>query len=66
VTPSQLEQVLLGAGLPGPMAAVFADVDRAIAAGELQIDTGDLARLLGRPTTHWQDGVAGLVRAAAA
>lgn len=42
-------QVLIGAGLPEPVAAMLADNDRAIAAGELFIDTGDLHRLIGHP-----------------
>ena len=43
--------ILVGAGLPEPLAAIFADVDRAIAAGELEVDPADLAALLGRPAT---------------
>ena len=54
----ELEQILVGAGVPAPMAGVLADVDRAISKGELTIDSGDLARLIGRPTTPWQDTVA--------
>ena len=45
------------------MAGVLADVDRAIGKGELAIDSGDLARLIGRPTTPWQQTVAGFVPA---
>ena len=33
VSVAELEQILVGAGLPAPAAAVFADVDRAIGAG---------------------------------
>lgn len=61
VTVAELEQILVGAGLPAPMAAVFADVDRAISEGELFVDSGDLARLIGRRTTPWQESVAGFV-----
>jgi NAD(P)H dehydrogenase (quinone) len=43
--------ILEGAGLPQPVAAIFADVDRGIALGELQVDPSDLATLLGRPAT---------------
>jgi NAD(P)H dehydrogenase (quinone) len=43
-------QELLGAGLPEPIAAILADTDRGIAAGELLIETGDLRRLIGHPT----------------
>jgi NAD(P)H dehydrogenase (quinone) len=47
----QYTQVLVGAGMPEPVAALFADGDRGVAAGELHVDTGDLDRLLGRPAT---------------
>ena len=53
----QYTQVLVGAGLPEPMAAVYADGDRGIAAGELYIDTTDLEKLLGRPATPLADAV---------
>ena len=45
------EQALLGAGLPAPVAAMLADNDRAISQGELETHSGDLSRLIGRPTT---------------
>jgi NAD(P)H dehydrogenase (quinone) len=40
-----LEQV----GVPAPFAAVLADSDRGLAEGELYVEGGDLARLIGRP-----------------
>jgi NAD(P)H dehydrogenase (quinone) len=43
--------VLEGAGFPPPVAGVFADVDASIAKGLLFVDSGDLSRLIGRPTT---------------
>lgn len=46
-----LTGILTGAGLPEPVAATFAGVDAAIAKGELVVDSGDLSRLAGRPTT---------------
>ena len=49
--------ILVGAGLPEPVAAIFADVDRGIAGGELQVDPSDLAALLGRPATTLADAV---------
>ena len=55
---ADLEEVLRGAGLPDPLAAILADVDRAVAEGELQVDTGDLSRLIGRPTTPLSEAVA--------
>ncbi|WP_374456286.1 SDR family oxidoreductase [Nocardioides sp.] len=46
-----LTAVLTGAGLPEPYAAILTDSDLGLARGELQADTGDLSRLIGRPTT---------------
>ncbi|SHM53746.1 SDR family oxidoreductase [Cryptosporangium aurantiacum] len=51
-------QVLVGAGLPQPVAAVFADSDRGLSVGDLFIDSGDLRRLIGRPPTSLADAVA--------
>ena len=42
---------LVSAGLPEGFAAILTDSDLGIARGDLRTDTGDLARLLGRPTT---------------
>ncbi|MGO4660757.1 SDR family oxidoreductase [Terrabacter sp. 2TAF16] len=42
---------LVAAGLPEGYAGVLADSDRGIAAGALFTDSGDLSRLIGRPTT---------------
>ncbi|MER5870375.1 SDR family oxidoreductase [Streptomyces sp. NPDC002044] len=42
---------LTGAGVPEPFAAILVDVDAAIARGRLAGTSGDLARLIGRPTT---------------
>ncbi|MFG1955815.1 SDR family oxidoreductase [Micromonospora sp. NPDC048830] len=45
-------EVLVGAGVPEPFAAVLADSDRGIAQGELHVQGDDLATLIGqRPTT---------------
>ena len=38
-------------GLPAPVATMVADIDRAVSAGELETTSGDLSRLIGRPTT---------------
>lgn len=43
--------ILTGAGVPEPFAAILVDVDRAVERGALALRTGDLARLIGRPTT---------------
>jgi NAD(P)H dehydrogenase (quinone) len=42
---------LVSAGVPDGFAAVLTDSDLGIARGDLHTDTGDLAGLLGRPTT---------------
>ncbi|MCM3299042.1 SDR family oxidoreductase [Streptomyces pseudogriseolus] len=62
VTPEQLTGILVGAGLPGPMAAMFAGVDAAIAEGQLVVDSGDLSRLAGRPTTPLAEAVAAALK----
>ncbi|MDX2560025.1 SDR family oxidoreductase [Streptomyces sp. TX20-6-3] len=43
--------ILTGAGVPAPFAEILVDVDRAVERGALARRTGDLARLIGRPTT---------------
>ena len=43
--------LLTGAGVPQPFAEILVDVDRAVALGALARRTGDLSRLIGRPTT---------------
>jgi NAD(P)H dehydrogenase (quinone) len=55
-------EVLAGVGLPAPLNGIIADSSAAIRRGELVTDSGDLARLIGRPTTP----VADTVREAAA
>jgi NAD(P)H dehydrogenase (quinone) len=47
----QYAQVLVAAGLPEPVAAVFADGDRGAAAGELLVDGSDLEKLIERTPT---------------
>ncbi|MFF3909297.1 SDR family oxidoreductase [Streptomyces sp. NPDC001848] len=49
--------ILKGAGLPEPLAAVFAGVDESIEQGELEVTTGDLSRLAGRPTTPLSEAI---------
>ncbi|WNF28887.1 SDR family oxidoreductase [Streptomyces sp. C11-1] len=44
-------EILVGAGLPEGFAAILVDVDKAIGRGLLAGTSGDLARLIGRPTT---------------
>jgi NAD(P)H dehydrogenase (quinone) len=51
-------QILVGAGLPEPVAAVFADGDRGVADGELHVEADELTRLIGRAPTPLADAVA--------
>ncbi|WP_149552487.1 SDR family oxidoreductase [Streptomyces marokkonensis] len=62
VTPEALTGILAGAGVPGPMAAVLAGVDVSIEKGELVVDSGDLSRLAGRPTTPLAEAVAAALK----
>ena len=51
-------QVLVAAGVPAPAAQVIADADRGLARGELFTASGDLLRLIGRPSTSLPDAIA--------
>jgi NAD(P)H dehydrogenase (quinone) len=57
VPPDQLSQILVGAGLPQQYAEVLVSADLGIARGELEVTTGDLERLIGRPPTSLRDAV---------
>lgn len=56
--PDAYAEALVGAGVPEPFARVLADSDQGIARRELFTDSGDLRRLIGRPTTTLHDAVA--------
>ncbi|MEU6058565.1 SDR family oxidoreductase [Streptomyces sp. NPDC047097] len=62
VSPEEHLAVLTGAGVPEPFAAILVDVDQAIGRGRLAGTSGDLARLIGRPTTPLADTVADALR----
>ncbi|MGW6691909.1 SDR family oxidoreductase [Streptomyces sp. NPDC054961] len=63
--PTEAHQaVLVDAGLPEGFAAVFVDVDAAIRRGRLGSTSGDLARLIGRPTTPVSEAIAVALAAA--
>jgi NAD(P)H dehydrogenase (quinone) len=67
VPPEQHVEILTGAGLPEAFARILVDVDAAIGRGRLAGTTGELAALIGRPTTPLADAVAaGLAAAQAA
>ena len=48
---------LVAAGLPEGYAHILADSDRGIAIGDLFTDSGDLSRLIGRPTTTLAEAI---------
>lgn len=54
---SEYEAFLAAAGVPEPMARVLADADVALARGDLLVESGDLGRLIGRPTTGLSDAL---------
>lgn len=53
----EYEKFLVGVGLPKPYAATLADADQGVKRGELDDRSGDLRRLIGRPTTTLRDAV---------
>ncbi|WP_371577796.1 SDR family oxidoreductase [Streptomyces sp. NBC_01314] len=53
-----LTGILAGVGLPEPLAAILAGVDASAEKGELVVASGDLSRLIGRPTTPIADSIA--------
>ncbi|WBB63846.1 NAD(P)H-binding protein [Streptomyces sp. WMMC500] len=56
--PEEHRRALVGAGMPEPVAELMVDVDAAISRGLLAGRTGELSRLIGRPTTPLADAVA--------
>lgn len=52
------EAALVGAGLPKPFAALLADSDAGAAKGALNDASGELGRLIGRPTTALANTIA--------
>ncbi|MGW4835736.1 NmrA family NAD(P)-binding protein [Streptomyces globisporus] len=58
------QEILVGAGLPEGFAAILVDVDEAIERGRLAGTSGDLARLIGRPTTPLAETVRAALSAA--
>jgi NAD(P)H dehydrogenase (quinone) len=56
--PDAFRGILVGAGLPAPLADVYVDADVQIAKGALDDSSGDLARLVGRPLVPLSASVA--------
>ncbi|MGP3916609.1 NAD(P)H-binding protein [Nonomuraea sp. 10N515B] len=63
VSVETLSGILTDAGLPGPFVASIVGVDVSIAKGELAVLTGDLSRLIGRPTAPIADSIAEALKA---
>ncbi|GLX49062.1 NAD(P)-dependent oxidoreductase [Streptomyces hygroscopicus subsp. hygroscopicus] len=55
-------QALSDAGVPAELARILADSDLGLGRGELFTDTGDLRRLIGRPTTTLADAITAALR----
>lgn len=55
--PAEYQAFLESAGLPEPLARIMADADVAVARGDLLVESGDLSRLIGRPTTALTDAI---------
>jgi NAD(P)H dehydrogenase (quinone) len=55
--PAEYQAFLESVGVPEAMARVLADSDAGLARGDLLVETGDLARLIGRPTTSLPEAV---------
>jgi NAD(P)H dehydrogenase (quinone) len=61
VSSAEHQEILTGAGVPEQMATMIVAVDAGIGEGAFAYQNGDLARLLGRPTTGLIDGLRPLV-----
>ncbi|MBD0738537.1 NmrA family NAD(P)-binding protein [Streptomyces sp. CBMA29] len=57
------QQILEAAGLPPAFAAILVDVDHAIERGLLAGTSGDMSRLIGRPTTPIRDTLKAALKA---
>ncbi|SFF83959.1 NAD(P)H dehydrogenase (quinone) [Actinoplanes philippinensis] len=58
----EFAQVLVDAGVPAELAQVLADADRAMSQDEMFTGSGDLRRLIGRPTTTPAEAIAAALR----
>lgn len=55
--PAEYQAFLESVGVPAPMAAILADSDVGLARGHLLEESGELSRLIGRPTTAPADAI---------
>ncbi|THV23541.1 SDR family oxidoreductase [Glycomyces paridis] len=58
ISGEELRGILVGQGIPDPIAAILVGVDEAISRGLLAERSGDLAALIGRPTTPVAEAIA--------
>ncbi|KUM35086.1 SDR family oxidoreductase [Arthrobacter sp. EpRS71] len=54
---NEYQQILVGAGVPEAFAEILADSDLGIARGDLLVTSGDLQKLIGRPSTPLSEAV---------
>ncbi|HCT78643.1 MAG TPA: NAD(P)-dependent oxidoreductase [Micromonosporaceae bacterium] len=59
---AEYAKALAGFGVPQQLAEIYADSDLGIGRGELSSESGDLSRLIGRPTISLVNGVAVALR----
>lgn len=62
MTPEEFRPAALQAGAPEIVARILSDTDAGVAKGALFDNGGELARLIGRPTTPFQTTITGFVR----
>ncbi len=61
MAPEEFRSAILDAGLPEMVARILSDTDAGVEKGALFDDGGELARLIGRPTTPFQTTITGAV-----
>jgi NAD(P)H dehydrogenase (quinone) len=54
---AEYQAFLESVGMPEPVARIMADADLAVARGDLLVESDDLSRLIGRPTTDLADAI---------
>jgi NAD(P)H dehydrogenase (quinone) len=62
MTPEEFRSAVVQAGAPDMLARILSDTDTGVANGALFDNGGELARLIGRPTTPFQTTITGFVR----
>ena len=61
MTPEEFRSAVVQAGAPELVARILSDIDAGVAKGALFDNGGELARLIGRPTTPYQTTITGFV-----